>query len=87
MSLKDLKPSKQSVAHTISSFPAFTLAALALLVLKFTAYPSISWTLIILVWAFPIIFLFSIMGVILVIAGIVAFIALLYWLIFVSWRA
>lgn len=50
-----------------SSFPAFTVAALVLLILKLTAFPAISWWWIIGVWLFPLILALSILGVILAI--------------------
>ena len=39
----------------ISTFPAFTVAALILLILKLSAFPTISWFWILGVWLFPLI--------------------------------
>jgi hypothetical protein len=51
-----------------STFPVFTFAALVLLILKFSAYPTISWGLIIGVWLFPLAIAIAFFGVFLTIA-------------------
>ena len=68
------------------SFPAFTVAALVLLILKLTAYPTITWGTIFLVWLFPLLLVLGIMGVVLVVGAIMATCWVFYWLIFKSWR-
>jgi hypothetical protein len=60
-----------------SSFPAFTVAALILVICKFTAYPAISWWLIIGVWSFPLLFVIAFFSFILIMALIISGIALL----------
>lgn len=46
------------------SFPVFTAAALVLLILKFTAYPAISWWLIFGVWLAPFLIGLTFLGII-----------------------
>lgn len=58
-----------------TGFPVFTAAALALLVCKLSAFPTISWWIIIVVWLFPAIIAFSIIGVLLIVGLVLASIA------------
>jgi len=46
------------------SLPIFTIAALILLILKYSAYPAISWWLITGVLTFPLVFVLTIISVV-----------------------
>lgn len=46
------------------NFPVFMAAALTLLILKLTAYPTISWWIILTVAFFPFLFVFSIIAIV-----------------------
>lgn len=52
------------------SFPIFTAAALVLLILKLTAYPTISWWVILGVWLFPVLLALTVVGIVLSVAAV-----------------
>lgn len=54
------------------SFPVFTAAALVLLILKFTAYPTISWWLVFGVWFAPFLIGLAFLGLIIGVFAIAA---------------